>query len=158
MEMDQIGVCDVGIPDEPPPESAGEGKDDPGPQWLRVLLWRTSEPREEVWVTCQAEEQPPSALDVRVSRKPKAGEQRIHVRRARGFGLDVPLTNIDELSYLLTIEEVARLFRTTVGAIYAMAERGQIPGVVRQTRKLLFHRDRLKKELDRVANGKGRQP
>ena len=49
------------------------------------------------------------------------------------------------LPVLLTAEEVADLLRTSRKAIYDMASRGQIPGVVRPNRRLLFSRDRLLK-------------
>lgn len=39
---------------------------------------------------------------------------------------------------LLTVEDVARLLRTTPKAIYTMVSRGQLPGVCRIGRRLLF--------------------
>jgi excisionase family DNA binding protein len=39
---------------------------------------------------------------------------------------------------LLTVDDVARLLRTTNRAIFAMIERWQIPGVVRIGRRVLF--------------------
>ncbi len=68
-----------------------------------------------------------------------------------------PVVDIDQLPYLLTPQHLAGLFHTTVSAIYARAERGQIPGRVRPTKKLLYHRDELKRALDREAAGKGRK-
>ena len=47
------------------------------------------------------------------------------------------------LPLLLTSEEVAELLRTTRAAVYAMTERGQLPGVTRIGRRLLFRRDLL---------------
>ncbi len=47
------------------------------------------------------------------------------------------------LPILLTVDEVADLLRTTRTAIYAMAGRGQLPGVTRIRRRLLFRRDVL---------------
>ena len=44
---------------------------------------------------------------------------------------------------LLTVEEVSLLLRTSRKAIYAMTERGHLPGVVRLGRRLLFRRDLL---------------
>ncbi len=41
-------------------------------------------------------------------------------------------------SVLLTPDEVAQLLRTTRRAVYAMVERGQLPGVVRLGRRVLF--------------------
>ena len=55
--------------------------------------------------------------------------------------------NLNERSHseilLLTVSEVSTLLRTTAKAIYAMAERGQLPGVTRIGRRLLFRRDLL---------------
>ena len=47
------------------------------------------------------------------------------------------------LPVLLTPREVAALLRTTRPAIYAMAERGQLPGATRIGRRLLFRREVL---------------
>lgn len=44
---------------------------------------------------------------------------------------------------LLTPDEVATLLRTTRRAVYAMAQRCQLPGVVRIGRRLLVRRDDL---------------
>jgi excisionase family DNA binding protein len=44
---------------------------------------------------------------------------------------------------LLTIDEVGTLLRTSRKAIYAMVERGQLPGVVRIGRRLLVREDAL---------------
>ena len=48
-----------------------------------------------------------------------------------------------ELPCLLRAAEVADLLRTTTRSIYAMTERGQLPGIVRVGRRLLFRRDDL---------------
>ena len=45
--------------------------------------------------------------------------------------------------FLMTVDETAVLLRTSRKAIYNMAERGAIDGVVRIGRRLLFHRDDL---------------
>jgi excisionase family DNA binding protein len=45
--------------------------------------------------------------------------------------------------YLMTVDETAALLRTSRKAVYTMAERGAIGGVVRVGRRLLFHRDDL---------------
>jgi excisionase family DNA binding protein len=45
---------------------------------------------------------------------------------------------------LLTVEEVASQYlRTSRKGVWAMAQRGLIPGVVRIGRRLLFRRDKL---------------
>jgi excisionase family DNA binding protein len=50
-----------------------------------------------------------------------------------------------ELPLLLVPDEVAHLLRTTRKAVYAMTERGELPGIVRpgRRRRLLFDRDAL---------------
>jgi len=68
-----------------------------------------------------------------------------------------PVVDIDQLPYLLIPRDLAGLYRTTVPAIRARAERGQIPGQVKSTKRLLFHRDEVKNALDREAAGKGRK-
>jgi excisionase family DNA binding protein len=45
------------------------------------------------------------------------------------------------LPILLTADEAADLLRTTRRAIYAMVERGQLPGVVRVRRRVLLKSD-----------------
>ncbi len=52
------------------------------------------------------------------------------------------------LPVLLTADETADLLRTTRAAIYAMTERGQLPGATRIGRRLLFRRDTLLDWLD----------
>ena len=49
---------------------------------------------------------------------------------------------------LLTVAETAALLRTSRKAVYAMVERGQLPGVIRIGRRLLFRRDALVDWLD----------
>lgn len=49
--------------------------------------------------------------------------------------------DIAALPYLLTPDEVAALLRTTRKAIYSRNERGLLPGVVRDGRRVLFLRD-----------------
>lgn len=44
---------------------------------------------------------------------------------------------------LLNVTETAELLRTTPDAIYSMKARGQLPGVTRIGRRLLFRRDLL---------------
>jgi len=50
---------------------------------------------------------------------------------------------------LLTAPEVADLLRTSRVAIYAMVERGQLPGVTRIGRRVLFRSEILLDWLDR---------
>jgi excisionase family DNA binding protein len=50
------------------------------------------------------------------------------------------VSTVETLPLLLTPAEVAELFRTTVRGIYAMRDRGQIPGL-KLGRRLLFKRD-----------------
>ena len=47
------------------------------------------------------------------------------------------------LPALLTSGEVAALLRTTRRAVYAMVERGQLPGVVRLGRRVLVRQDAM---------------
>jgi len=49
---------------------------------------------------------------------------------------------------LFTVTETAELLRTSPKAIYAMVARGQLPGVIRIGRRLLFRRDALLDWLD----------
>ena len=49
---------------------------------------------------------------------------------------------------LLTMEEVAHVLRTSPKAIYAMAGRGQLPGVLRIGRRILVREDALVSWLD----------
>ena len=53
-----------------------------------------------------------------------------------------------ELPFLLTTAELANLLRTTKKAIYSMVERGQLPGVTRIGRRLMFRRNDLLRWLD----------
>ncbi|HEV3194378.1 MAG TPA: helix-turn-helix domain-containing protein [Polyangiaceae bacterium] len=48
----------------------------------------------------------------------------------------------------LTVDETATLLRTSRKAVYAMAERAQLPGVTRIGRRLLVRRDDLLSWLD----------
>jgi excisionase family DNA binding protein len=68
-------------------------------------------------------------------RKAKLEGRTAHVGRRGG--------SLDELPFLLTADETAVLLRTTRKAIYARAERGLLPGVLRDGRRLLVRRDDL---------------
>jgi len=57
-------------------------------------------------------------------------------------------TKQSSLPSLLTVDEAAAFLRTSRRAIYAMVERGQIPGVIRLRRRLLFRADQLVHWLD----------
>lgn len=58
-----------------------------------------------------------------------------HEHSATRLSTDLPL--------LLTADEVAALLRTTRKGIYAMVERGQLPGVTRLGRRVLVRSDTL---------------
>jgi hypothetical protein len=63
-----------------------------------------------------------------------------------------------ELPLVLTLQEAAGLLRTTVGAVYARVERGQLTGahgLIRNGRRMTFHRDRLLASLQRDTDGRG---
>ena len=53
------------------------------------------------------------------------------------------LVRTPSLPALLTSGEVAALLRMTRKAVYAMVERGQLPGVVRLGRRVLFRQDAM---------------
>ncbi len=53
-----------------------------------------------------------------------------------------------DLPLLLTADEAAQVLRTTRTAVYAMVARGQIPGIIRLGRRVLFHHGDLLKWLD----------
>jgi hypothetical protein len=72
-------------------------------------------------------------------------------------GAPVPPSSSAALVHeFLTVEEVADLLRTTPGAIRARAARGQVPGLVRDGRRLLVRRDTLLRVLERRAPSPGR--
>jgi excisionase family DNA binding protein len=55
----------------------------------------------------------------------------------------------DDGPMFLTTDEVADLLRTTRKAVYAMIERGFLPGVVHLGRRVLVRRETLMEWLDR---------
>lgn len=55
---------------------------------------------------------------------------------------------VPALPTLLTIDDVARVLRTSRGAVYAMAARGQLPGLTRIGRRVLIRADALLDWLD----------
>jgi len=60
-----------------------------------------------------------------------------------------------DLPLLLPVETAAEVLHTTPKAIYAMAERGQLPGAVRVGRRLLIRRDEL---LDSIGGSRALSP
>ena len=130
-------VCEeVGL-DVPASELRGLGDEKPSPEWL--------------WVRVQAEQ---------AAHLSHSGLCRVRPPRPNPPAPSVEhdgFVDFDKLPYLLTPPEAARLLRTTVGAIYARVERGQMPGVVRQGRRVLFHRDAVRRVLDREGSGNVRR-
>ena len=55
----------------------------------------------------------------------------------------VKMGSTAELPQFLTADEVAALLRTSRKAIYAMVERGQLPGVTRVGRRVLVRAEEL---------------
>jgi excisionase family DNA binding protein len=55
---------------------------------------------------------------------------------------------VEGLPMLLTVEETARLLRTSRKGAYAMIERGFVPGVTRIGRRVLVRSDELVHWLD----------
>ncbi len=68
---------------------------------------------------------------------------------------DACVSDIRTLPYFLTAAEAAALLRTTRAAIYARAERGALPGAVRDGRRLLIRRDEL---LNSLSEGRAPSP
>jgi excisionase family DNA binding protein len=52
-------------------------------------------------------------------------------------------TEAKDLPLFATVDETAALLRTTRKAVYAMVERGLLPGVTRLGRRVLLRSDRL---------------
>jgi len=61
------------------------------------------------------------------------------------------MTTSSAMPTLLKVQEVADLLRTSAAAIYAMVERGQLPGVTRIGRRILVRRDALLDWLDQKS-------
>ena len=59
------------------------------------------------------------------------------------------MTRPNALPRFLTVDETAEVLRTTRRGVYAMAERGQLPGVTRIGRRMLVRADDLLDFLDR---------
>lgn len=59
------------------------------------------------------------------------------------------MSSASSLPILLTADEAAQLLCTTRTAVYAMVARGQIPGITRLGRRVLFRTDDLLHWLDR---------
>ena len=55
---------------------------------------------------------------------------------------------MQEIPFFLTADDTAELLRTSRKAIYAMAHRGELPGVTRIGKRLLIRRDDLLRFLD----------
>lgn len=55
---------------------------------------------------------------------------------------------VSQLPIFMTADEVAELIRTTREAVYAMAARGQLAGVTRVGRRMLFRTSELLDWLD----------
>jgi excisionase family DNA binding protein len=58
---------------------------------------------------------------------------------------------LNDLPPLLTVDETAALLRTSRKAVYAMAERAQLPGVTRIGRRLLIRSGDLLHWLDQIS-------
>ena len=54
---------------------------------------------------------------------------------------------------LMTVDEVAELLRTTRKAVYAKIDRGQLPGMIRLSRRILFDAGVLRRWLDEQRVG-----
>jgi excisionase family DNA binding protein len=78
-----------------------------------------------------------------------AEPRRLRTTRAKAAALAPPSAHDRaRAADLLTADEAAALLRTSRKAIYAMAERRQLPGITRIGRRLLVRRDVLLSWLD----------
>jgi len=66
---------------------------------------------------------------------------------ASGVSSRAAVVDPSQLPYLLTADEVASLLRTTRKAVYARAERGLLPGIIYDGRRVLVRRDVLLRSL-----------
>ncbi len=93
--------------------------------------------------------------------EPTTGAAAIETRRASSVSEAPPVrantrvfagagnvSSLEALPPLLTVAEVAATLRTSRKAVYAMAERAQLPGITRIGRRLLVRRDDLVSFLD----------
>ncbi len=55
---------------------------------------------------------------------------------------------MQEIPFFLTADDTAELLRTSRKAVYSMAHRGELPGVIRIGRRLLIRRDDLLRFID----------
>lgn len=138
METEQIGVCDVGLDDEePPPEGAGAVEEDPGPHWIEARIWEHINPRAEVWVHRQAEEQPAYATLVRAAAPLPKGAPAIRLvtlaEPSQPAGqLPAPLASAaDGLANLLA-DTVTQIESTLSTRLAAVARRGRKAQAVEQ--------------------------
>jgi excisionase family DNA binding protein len=68
--------------------------------------------------------------------------RKFHLPAARSSSEDTHAP-LPDLPWLLTVDDVAALLRTTPKGIYIMAARGLLPGITRIGRRVLFRRDDL---------------
>jgi excisionase family DNA binding protein len=77
--------------------------------------------------------------------KTHRGVHSVHVGDATQVGPPV-------MSMFMTVDDIANLLRTTRKAIYAMRDRGALPGITRIGRRLLFNRDAVLEWLRQKSN------
>lgn len=81
------------------------------------------------------------------------GHTRVRVEAGQGLGLAELVLFLRQLAAgqavrIVTADEVAEVLRTSRTAVYAMVARGQLPGVTRIGRRVLFRSDDLLDWLD----------